>query len=200
MATTFSTETEYIQIPNHDQILLSCEKNIFIRLTTQTDVDVPSICDTRSIHYEMFNQLIPSFAGKYRGEPGVNYAISFAGRCGCPYPIVLQYMDSMVPIIRTKIEEFEQNAACYDKYAKFYNLAVLASWIVSNFISIHAYVNGNGHISRYIIAALFIPNQYCSKHWTIHHHPISDQDYIDSMSAALKNDYSVLINLLERCF
>lgn len=60
-------ETEYTLIPNYEQILLDCENVIFIRLATQGSVDRLSICDTRSIHHEMFISLIPHFAGKYRG-------------------------------------------------------------------------------------------------------------------------------------
>lgn len=202
MAVNSSPETEYIHVPNHDQILLACEKNIFARLASQSNVDDHSICDTRSVHYEMFNQLIPKFAGKYRGEPGVPYLAFFANRTkqGMHPAFVSEFMNQLAPIIQAKISEFDQNVSTYDEYAKFHNLAALASWIISNFIGIHPYVNGNGHISRYIAAALFIPNQYVSKNWTIHHHPISDQEYFTSMAAALNNDYSALISLLERCF
>lgn len=200
MATTYSTQTEYTHIPNYNQILLTSEKNLFARLAAQTEVDSHSICDTRDIHNEMFIQLIPFFAGKYRGESGVNYSVTFGGIMGCPYQLVKQNMDALAPAIRKLIEDFDRNVASYDEFTKFYNLSLIASWIVEKFIKIHPYVNGNGHISRYIIAALFIPNQYCSKNWSIHYHPISDKDYEDSMCAALKNDYSPLRNLLMRCF
>ncbi|WP_319758141.1 Fic family protein [uncultured Sphaerochaeta sp.] len=200
MTITLSTETEYTHIPNHNQILLTCEKNILSRLSTQTSVDSPSICDTRNIHNEMFNQLIPTFAGKYRGESGVNYAVKFGGRYGCPYHLVLQTMTAIAPTIQALLEEFDRNVANYDEMTKFSNLSIIAYWIVNKFIKVHPYVNGNGHISRYLIAALFIPNNYCSKNWSIHHHPISDQEYLNSMIAVGNDDYSLLIKLLDHCF
>lgn len=197
---TTSIQAEYTHIPNHDEILLACEREILARLATQTSIDCPSICDTRSIHYEMFNQLIPHFAGKYRGEPGVEYGVTFGNMSGAHFSLVQDYMDTLASMIRTLIADFEKNASGYDEISKFYNISVLASWIVENFIRIHPYGNGNGHISRYIIAALFIPNQFCSKKWSIHHHPISDREYLDSMRAALNGDNSMLIHLLRRCF
>jgi hypothetical protein len=66
----------------------------------------------------MFKQLITYFAGKYRGESGVQYNVTFGDMSGAPFPLVQHYMDTLASMTRTLIADFEKNVSGYDEITK----------------------------------------------------------------------------------
>ncbi|MDY0371756.1 MAG: Fic family protein [Sphaerochaetaceae bacterium] len=61
-----------------------------------------------------------------------------------------------------------------DKETQFINWVYLAADITRDFILIHPYRDGNGHLSRFIISAFLIPLGRFPHQWTIHPRPQSE--------------------------
>lgn len=120
--------------------------------------------DSRPIHFRMFTGMHgPSedyFAGHYRGEPighlaYYNVGVPQDARVGVPCDSVLVAMNRFRgEVDQTFSTRLPATQAIQDAQTRLIVAVGVACTHLVDFLSIHPYANGNGHIGRYIVWAV----------------------------------------------
>lgn len=181
-------EFEYTDNPRHEQILRSVLPNV-IRLFLAPEAVIFS--DTRPAHHLLFVHLCPAgseyLAGHYRGEDFrcLKFRpvyIASDPRVGYPPALVARSMADLARTIRVELAAIglanARPIASMPKAERLKNAVALACRIFVQFLTIHPYANGNGHIARFIMIGLMARQGYKLKSFKIHPRPL-DPPYSD---------------------
>lgn len=186
--------------PKNNMLLFSRSKSLLKELLDLSEVDTNRISDTRSTHFFLFNGIaITGFekcVGNYRttmGDPVLNRNVSFGAHNGAPPDEVSYRIAELRTKIRTQYRMLKNHN--FDSEELFlFQLIKYAANIIYDFIMIHPYCDGNGHISRYLLLAIVMPEGYFPDRWRIHPRPIGE--YIEAMKASNSTDQGELIKLI----
>lgn len=143
-----------------------------------------SAIDSRIIHRNLFLNLTPPgyeyYAGHYRGE---NYrclrfcevAIRTDPRVGYPSHLVQQNMEEVARTVRAGVSALDLakdvSSAQLPQEEKILYVVVFACRVFEFFLRIHPYINGNGHVARFIIWAILGRYGYWPTRWPIDPRP-----------------------------
>jgi fido (protein-threonine AMPylation protein) len=163
--------------------------NILLQTMWSRSFNISSaLADTRSIHRHLFEELVPPdaeyFAGHYRGEdfPDLKlYKVTIRDNpdVGCPPDMVVATMQRFSQLVDKGLLNLDalhasQNSSLEEKLRKTVSFACA---IFVKFTNIHPYANGNGHIGRFLLLAVFKKYGYEIRGWTIDPRP-SAPEYI----------------------
>lgn len=179
---------------------MSRSKSVLEELMHLSEIETNRIADTRPTHLFLFNGMaITGFekcVGNYRtttGDPVLNCKVSFGDYNGAPPSDVSYRIAELRTKIRTQYRLLKTHN--FDSEESFlFHLIKYAASIIYNFIMIHPYCDGNGHISRYLLFAIVMPEGYVPYRWRIHPRPT--REYIEAMKASNPTDQSELIRLI----
>jgi len=177
-------EWEYKHHPNARLLPARCAKILIALRSGLVDID-STTHDTRTHHAELFIGTTPAghpyFAGHYRGEPFRCLKFLLVGipgdpRVGTPPEMVTTDVSNLSDnIIRPGIAAIHQGFTYPDAQLspaeKLYYLAVFACRVLVEFLRIHPYANGNGHMARLLIWLLFAKFGYWPKRWPLNTRP-----------------------------
>jgi len=160
-------------------------------------------CDTRAAHEYIFNELTPTeceyFAGHYRGEKYLclefcSVQIPSDPRVGTAPAAVMSTMEQLKETIESGMavidEAYKVPNAQLPQWQKILYLVTFSTKILVEFLRIHPYANGNGHMARFIIFTLLAQHDIWPKKWPFEESPpyydlISD--YRDGNSQPLED-------------
>jgi len=157
-------------------------KQWLIKLRELDVVARRSVCmDTRPFHKNLFENLAPAvapyFAGHYRGGPQLclqYYRVSVDEMEGSSPHAVFRDMHVLslaAEIAASRIAFRLSNPNDYPLQQVLRDMAFVVAGIYVRFLTIHPYVNGNGHASRFIINVMFGSFDY----WLLHPIPIHER-------------------------
>jgi len=149
---------EYSDHPDKSRFFPSAVDAV-LRLLQGQASPLPLVMDTRPVHAQLFKDLCPAgceyYAGHYRGEDFRclrNYRVFIPGdsRVDAPPSRVAHEMRELARLIRSSTAVIE--AARNGEEKVFFSVAKACRLFV-DFLTIHPYANGNGHIARWLLAA-----------------------------------------------
>ena len=161
--------------------------------------------DSRHIHRRLFKDLTPSecayFAGHYRGSdyPCLRaYDVTVGGSETAPAPHVSSAMEllaSRVMAILACLRAGDETPhSLLSKEQKLLYNVVLAAEVHAEFLRIHPYVNGNGHIGRFIVWCILGTFGYWPRDWPFDDHPHAPYDV--ALNLYLAGQQEPLIQLM----
>lgn len=179
---------EYQHHPHRSAVPLRCEA-ILHRLELGTLPIHASLRDTRPLHKEIFENLTPPtcpyFAGNYRGDRyrclrHLEVRVDGDRRVGTKPALVAGEMANFVSnILSSGIKALEEAFLLpEEKLApaqKTYFVVKFACRLLAEFLRIHPYANGNGHIGRLIVWLILVRFGYWPKEWPLDGHPPYDE-------------------------
>lgn len=142
------------------------------------------VCDTRSVHGDLFDGLTPPdtpyYAGHYRGEDYLCLRHSIVGipsnpKVGSDPQFVEDETRRLAISIRKHVIKLDQlwsvpNIVIAQELKLLRTVEVIAA-IFCTFLVIHPYVNGNGHMARFIAIAIFSRYNLRAQRWTFNTRP-----------------------------
>ena len=141
-------------------------------------------CNTKCAHQRLFLELTPKnfnyFAGNYRGADFrclKSYSVHVPAdpRVGIYASGVMPAMQYLSDAIETGIaaidEAFKLPNAHLPKWQKIVYLVTFSTKILVEFLRVHPYANGNGHMARFIIFALLANYGIWPKKWPLDESP-----------------------------
>lgn len=150
--------------------------------------------DTRPVHLRMFRHLsppdMPYFAGHYRGEDFpclVDYEVGVTSDAavGVPSEIVGPAMHAFAEDLMTAVSvldaSFDVPNITLTQEEKLYGAVVIAARAFAEFLTIHPYANGNGHMARFLVWLLLGRFDYWPNAWTIEPRP-NTADYVTAIA------------------
>ena len=165
--------------------------------------------DTRPAHSEMFKGTTPTatpyFAGHYRGEPFkclefLSVMVLSDSRVGVPPQRVAPDMTNLADhIIRAGFSAISVGHALPTTKVpdedKLYYVVTFACRVMVEFLRIHPYANGNGHMGRFIVWIILVKFGYQPKRWPLHESP----PYHDLIRIYRDGDSSKLEGFVLQC-
>ena len=137
--------------------------------------------DTRPYHDHLYQTVIPKgfayYAGHYRGEdfPCLKHReVEINGRRGSPPRKVRGELGSLMTVIRDGFKAADELFAPGSKHPReeqVYRLVRFACKIFSEFGKIHPYLNGNGHMQRWLVWVICGKYDVWSVNWPLHERP-----------------------------
>lgn len=176
---------DYEQFPGYDAKVGTC-CNKFLVALRRGEIDCEKTSrDTRDAHGEMFHGLTAPgtayYAGHYRGEKLrclEFYEVEIASdpRVGVPAQRVDFDMANLADhILRAGFSAVEKGCALPDSQVpaedKLYYVVVFACRVLVEFLRIHPYANGNGHMGRFIVWMILVKFGYWPNRWPLNDSP-----------------------------
>lgn len=164
--------------------------------------------DTRPSHASLYQGLTPAkcdyYAGHYRGEDYrclKYYRVQIQGdpMVGYDPELVLGEMQQLETTIRDAIaalDKFVQPSR--SRPACLIQITRVAARVFELFLRIHPYANGNGHMGRLIVCALFGRYGFWMNRWTVEPRP-QDPPYSSSIAAYRRGYVADLEKFLLEC-
>lgn len=147
--------------------------------------------DTRPFHYSVFYRLAPTgyeyFAGNYRGSEHrclKFYAVMVPGdpRVGHPPGDVAKSMTDLSDIISNTISDLDGIMSLPNLHLslpdKVLYLVAAVCMVFEQFLRIHPYANGNGHIGRFCVWAFLGRYNFWPRNWPVEPRP-ADPPYTE---------------------
>ncbi len=195
---------EYADHSDKDRLFADAVKAV-LRLLQNRSL-LPLATDTRFVHAQLFRGLCPVgfeyYAGHYRGEnfrclKHYSVIVSMDPRVGTAPALVAPQMQELALSIRSSMAAVEAahelpsiRLSAGDKI--LFSVASACSLFV-DFLTIHPYANGNGHIARWLLIAVLRRHGYRLDNFPVEPRP-PDPPYSDMISRYRDGD----IELLER--
>ena len=162
-------------------------------------------CDTRPIHGRMFSGMTPLcfsyFAGNYRGDARFKCLLDYRVRVPADPRVgtAPQVVETELTTLNTAILSFIHVVEAKlpnpsDPQRLIYSVRMLC-YVLAEFLRIHPYANGNGHMGRFIVWALLLRLGYTPKSWPLEDRP----PYGPSLTQWRNGDTTPLEMLLIRC-
>jgi hypothetical protein len=182
---------DYEHFPEHKKVLPERATAILIQLRTGAICCEASSKDNRPQHKYLFNGLTPEghgyFAGNYRGEsfPGLKYyevTVRGDSKVGVYSSLVANAMNTFSSDISLTIYSIKAANLLptkqLSKVDKLIYTVRLACKFFVEFLRIHPYANGNGHMGRYFIFSFLGVFGIWPKGWPLNDRP-PDPPYSD---------------------
>ncbi len=186
---------EYKHHPNYPSLGDRCRRILVSLRSGKVQID-RDVLDTRRHHETMFDGLTPQncdyFAGHYRGEPYrclEHLFVMIAGdpRVGTPPVYVAMDLANFghnilragLSALTTAFNIPDSRLAREDKLLY---LVKYASRALVEFLRIHPYANGNGHMGRLIVWFILAKFGYWPKRWPLNTSPPYDRLIFDYRS------------------
>lgn len=173
---------EYNDHANHHLLPDRC-KGVLIQLRAERDPSLISQ-DTRPIHGTLFKDLTPPgcpyFAGNYRGADlrclkYYQVCIPADPRVGAPPEHVTHAVNDLAQVISQGLSSIDiahmLPVARLPQEERIYYLVTFACRVFVEFLRIHPYANGNGHMARFIIWSLLGKYGLWPKRWPLNDRP-----------------------------
>lgn len=192
----------YEKHPHHDRILPGLCESLLLSLKKGHVEYLPACSDTRFSHRSLFKKLTPDgyhyFAGHYRGENfrclrHYEVCVPADYRVGVYAAGVRRATDFMAETLETGLKVLEEAWAKPDahlpKYKKIIYIVTFSTTILVEFLRIHPYANGNGHMGRFIVFIILAKFNLWPKKWPLDESPPYHQlisDYRNGKSAPLE--------------
>lgn len=183
---------DYEDHQDHESILPTKSTQLLINLRSGSIDTLQICCDTRNAHDFLFSELVPSdypyFAGNYRGQEyrclkyyeveirsdptvgvyatGVHQAMSYVKNT---LNKTLPAIDSAQTLPETQLP----------KVLKIVYLVKFATRVLVEFLRVHPYANGNGHMSRFVVFSLLARYDLWPKNWPLDESPNYHQHIFD---------------------
>jgi hypothetical protein len=188
---------EYTQLPKHHQILSEQAAHLASLLRSNGFDILGVLRDSRWIHKNMFLRLAPKgmkyLAGGYRGDPkgalkNCTATIPSNPLVGSPPAKVATDMavfaaDATAAVLR--LDGLHGDTTCPDDDRLIATVEV-ACRLIAEFLLIHPYANGNGHVARFMLLGILARYGYQMKNFDLHPAPFTPS-YSDSIAAYQKS-------------
>lgn len=176
---------EYTQVPDAAETVANRCTNFLVSLRRGA-LDCEAFTrDTRRAHSQMFMGTTPVatpyYAGHYRGEKFrclefLHVMVLSDPRVGIPPDQVAPDMSNLADhIIRAGYSAITSAHALPSSRLpdeeKLYYVVIFACRVLVEFLRIHPYVNGNGHMGRFIVWLILAKFGYWPKRWPLHQSP-----------------------------
>jgi Fic/DOC family len=199
---------EYKNDPHHTPILAKEAAKILIEIYDGTLSIRPAALDTRPSHKELFSRLVPPkreyLAGNYRGQnfKCLKYCpVMVIGnqRVGSPPEVVHLDLQEFGRHIRAAVKGLDAVMALPDarisRKEKLKYLVAASCSLFSEFLLIHPYVNGNGHIARIMLTWILARFGYFLTEFPIEPRP-KEPAYSDAIFRYQNGEFDPLENLV----
>lgn len=186
------SEWEYKVHPDYNAILPTRCRDSLIKLSAGNATNPNKIQDTRNEHGEMFAGLTPHacdyFAGHYRGEDYKclrYYEVGVDGDplVGAPSDYVAAEMAIFGKTVLDAIAALDAAhtlpTTVLPEEHKLLHAVQVSCRALTEFLRIHPYANGNGHMGRWLVIALLHRYGFWPKSWPLDGHPPYDQHLHD---------------------
>jgi len=170
----------------------------------QNPVPLQLEIDTRPLHRRLFRELCPDgceyYAGHYRGEEfrclkHYSVHITMDERVGAPAPLVAPKMQQLARMIQSSMAALdaahEHPPSRLKESDKALFSVAFACRIFVEFLTVHPYANGNGHIARWLLAAVLRSHGYRLDDFPVDPRP-ADPPYSDMISRYRDGEVGVL--------
>lgn len=202
---------EYQNHRNNQEILKREVRSILIDLRRGNIDNLGIVTDSRSVHLRLFRDLTPAecpyYAGHYRGEKFrcleyLSVGIQGDPRVGYAAYLVPGHMAELAKLIQASIagldEGFSLPSAQISLRYKILYAVVIACRIFELLLTIHPYVNGNGHIGRFCIWVILGRYDIWPERWPIEPRP-ADPPYTDLIIKYRNGDREPLEKFILQC-
>jgi hypothetical protein len=202
---------EYRDHPDSSRLIVEVLQSVLVHLRSPGVEALGFVSNTRTLHRQLFSRLIPDgydyYAGNYRGSDFrcLKYRpVGVQGdlRVGYAPEDVGPAMNQLEQDLRSGIigldEGFTLPNAKLSRQTKLYFLVVFVSRLFVQFLTIHPYVNGNGHIARLMVWAVLGRYGYWPKRWPIEPRT-EDPEYIKTIRAYRNGQPQRLENYILKC-
>lgn len=169
---------EYSNHP-HRSILPIRVSEVLVAVSNGTLDTLSVAIDTREVHRRIFHELTPNgheyYAGHYRGEhfrclSFCSVAVQGDPRVGAAPAGVAILMRELNAEISAGIMALDANILLTTRERLGYIMALACHAFVA-FLTIHPYVNGNGHAGRLIIWSILGRYGHWPRHWPVDPRP-----------------------------
>jgi hypothetical protein len=177
------TNWDYEKHPKAHTVATRCYELLVLLGTAKIDVNRVSL-DTRNPHGRTFSEVTPDglayFAGHYRGEEYrclKYYYVEVPGdtRVGVPPDGVSRDLSLLADVIRTGFGYLDKACALPDavlpKQLKVYYLVTFAARVFVEFLRIHPFANGNGHMARFLVWMILVKYKLVPRKWPLDDRP-----------------------------
>jgi len=175
---------DYEDHPDHKTILPSLCTRLLLRLRAGVLDPLLLSCDTRAAHRFLFSELTPDdydyFAGHYRGEnfrclKYYDVQVPSDPRVGVYAAGVARAIEYLMGVTGDGITAIDGAYAVPDahlsKQEKIVYLVVFSTRVLVEFLRVHPYANGNGHMGRFIIFSILAHYNIWPKKWPLDESP-----------------------------
>jgi len=162
-------EWEYAEHPDRSRILPVRVAEVLLELSDGRLDPIAFLKDTRAVHHRLFSELltpgVPAhFAGHYRGESlrelkTFQVGVQANPKVGAPPDQVAVRLAGLSTFIERSIavlDDFFSKSPGLPLSSKLLAVIPFAARVFSEFLLIHPFVNGNGHIARIILTAILL--------------------------------------------
>lgn len=196
---------------NSSRVLTDQLQQLLVRLGGARGDTLGVIADTRRLHRHLFSGLTPTgydyYAGNYRGSESrclKHFAVGVQDDRSVGYPPeqVSSAMKRLGDILRSAIagldEGFALPNAKISRQTKLHFLVVFVSRMFVHFLTIHPYMDGNGHIARLMVWVVLGRYGYRPKHWPIEPRT-GDPEYLRTIRAYRSGQPQQLEHYILKC-
>ena len=202
---------EYRDHPNSSSVIQNRLQSLLMHIRVSNAETLGLVSDSRRVHRQLFTELTPKgynyYAGHYRGSHFRCLKFRPVGirgdpRVGYPAEDVEMAMRRLEEYLRSGImgldESFALPKAKLSAQRKLHYLVVFVSRMFVQFLTIHPYVNGNGHIARLMVWAVLGRFGYWPNRWQIEPRT-EDPEYITTIRAYRSGQPQRLEHYILRC-
>lgn len=195
---------DYERHPDAGVVASRCIR-VLAELARGTLVPKGSSQDSRQIHRRLFKDLTPAecpyFAGNYRGSgfPCLqDYDVTAGGMATTPAAIVaaaIAFLSSRINVIYHCLDAGSSTPSSINsRETKLLYLVCFVAEIHSEFLRIHPYANGNGHVGRFIVWCVLGAYGYWPKSWPFDDRP--GDPYLACLTQYRSGNQEPLIQLM----
>lgn len=204
-------EWEYARVTGHPRVVADASAAVLSQLRRR-QMDTRCVAsDTRPVHRHVFHELVDRsheyFAGHYRGERFrclQHYEVRVGGdpSVGAPARQVAGLMRELTEIVLATVDALDEGHALPDAQLsaadKLLYTVIAACRIFEQFLRVHPYANGNGHVGRFLIWAILGRYGYWPLRWTMEPRP-PDPPYTELICRYRRGDKSPLEQFVLSC-